>query len=365
MGRKRTRTGEAEEAGDGRHVDSHDTQDPATEAIEAWDAVCLDEVCTKPTPCPSLGWLRFGVTALDSSSCAKLSWASRHMRSAIRDAAAVRVVLGLGQGCIKNDLASNRLANPVLALSHLESLAHAPFLFQSLRGLLRLVVESAQVDSTAILLEAPSAGGRLCELVCEQVLDLDEHRQDDDGTRLQASTVARLASLMYQYAPPKDYAMALEGMLGRIMTTESPDGKKQHRKIAATQIIERGGAAAQLVHGLPNLLPATRTFKSLASKRKQVLATKLICQLVERLTFPAAEASIILQLSFPIDRAVGHEILQGQTGPFMHSLRVLESEVWNPDKLDKALDVLVIHAKRYYILVFESEMSCEQNQATA
>ena len=323
------------------------------------EAVHLDEVrCTKTLPGHVGCWgsLRHGVNALDSSSCAKLAWASRGAYHAVREAAALRIVLGLGQGCIKTDLASQHLANPVLALSHLESLANSPFLFDSLRGLLRCLLESCKDDSSAILLEAPPENDRLCDLLCEHVLEMDAWSQDGPtgeggdavlNAQLRASTVARLASLMYQYTPPDEVTM-LEGMLSQIMAPA------RHLKVDAASILERGGAAAQLVHGLPNLLPATRTFRSLASKTKKVPAAKLICQLVERLLFPSAEASIILQLSLPVDRAVSRQLLHGQTTSFMHNLHILQGEVWkDPDNMG-SLDILVIQAKKCYILVFEN-----------
>ena len=327
-------------------------------------AVCLD-ACAKPlVTCPAgLGWLRLGVNALDSSSCAKLSWASRDVCSAVRETTAARVVLGLGQGCIKHDLASNRLANPMLALSHLESLANAPFMFESLRGLLRFL-EFGKDGSSAILLEAPQSSQQLCELLCEQVFEASEGQDglDDDSKQLRASTVARVASLMYQYLPPADSMLVLESCLSHILGWVGPNGKGKHPKVDAASIIERGGAAARLVHALPNLLPSTRTFKDLASKRKKVWAARLVCQLLERLVFPSSEASLILQLSFPVGRAENRQILQGQTASFVQSMQVLQSEVWTKGK---TLDVLAVQAKRCYLLVFESLARQEHSQAMA
>ena len=329
---------------------------------EGWArSVCLDEVLnskhskhSKPAfqclpGCLPVG----GVKALDSVSMGKLASASRELYKAVRDGAALRIGLGLGHGCIQTDLPgpgpSRRLKNPALVLSHLESMANAPFLFASLRGLLRCLVETGRDESSAVLLEVSPEDDRLCELLCELVFETDVQSQDrkghsNDAAQIRASTLARLASLMYQYKPqsPDDGLRILERMLS-LRTI-------RHSKIDAAYIAEQGGVAAQLAHGLPNLLPTTRTCKSLASKTKKVFAAKLICQLLERLVFPLSEASIVLQFSLPAERAVSQQLMRGQTTSFMHNVHVLESEAWNAGK---TLDVFAIQAKRRYVLVLE------------
>ncbi|CAE7243974.1 unnamed protein product [Symbiodinium sp. KB8] len=288
---------------------------------------------------------------LDSSSMGKLTFTSRDLYFAVREAAALRIGLGLGHG-INADLASRRFENPLLVLSHLESMANAPFLFASLRGLLRCLVGRARDESSAILLEVSPGNDRLCELLCELVFETDTQSQErqghsNDAAQIRASTLARLASLMYQYKPPSpdDSLRILERMLS--LRTHP------HTKIDAAYIAEQGGVAAQLAHGLPNLLPTTRTCKSLASKTKKVFVAKLICQLLERLVFPVSEARIVLQFSLPAEKAVSQQLMQGQTTSFMHNVHVLESEAWNAGK---ALDVFAIEAKRCYVLVLEENV---------
>ncbi|CAE6920188.1 unnamed protein product [Symbiodinium sp. CCMP2592] len=332
---------------------------------ESWARpVCLDEVLNSKHSKPAFqclpGCLAVGgVKALDSMSMGKLASASRELYKAVRDGAALRIGLGLGHGCIQTDLPgpgpSRRLKNPVLVLSHLESMANAPFLFASLRGLLRCLVETGRDESSALLLEVPPEDDRLCELLCELVFDTDARSQDRQGSsndtaQIRASTLARLASLMYQYKPqsPDDGLRILERLLS-VRTN-------RHSKIDAAYITEQGGVAAQLAHGLPNLLPTTRTCKSLASKTKKVFAAKLISQLLERLVFPLPEASIVLQFSLPAERAVSQQLMRGQTTSFIHNVHVLESEAWNAGR---TLDVFAIQAKRRYVLVLEENAALQ------
>ncbi|CAJ1438878.1 unnamed protein product, partial [Effrenium voratum] len=254
---------------------------PVGRSSEEW----LLAVASVPGGCPP-AWLLGAVDLLPAPSCCRFSWASRLHLQSVREACGHRLALNLGEGFLRQDLVPP-VPNPILALSHLESLAHSGFLFSGLRHLLR----------------------------CRE--------------EVRASIAARLAALIYHYTPPRNWASAVETLL-RLCQGQGPELKT---------LLSKGGEVAQLLQGLPELLPKTRTAQQLKAGKMNI--TKLICQLLERLAYPPRQASLLLQISLPMDRA--NQVIPNQSDLFKQTLRALEGEVWC--KGDQSLDVIVVEAR--------------------
>ncbi|CAK9106747.1 unnamed protein product [Durusdinium trenchii] len=316
----------------------------------------------------------FGLEALSSNCCARLAQCSKGFYVAVRDAVAERITLSLADGCLQADLASHQLHNPILALSHLESLAHSQFLFGGLRGLLRSMVED-RPEAAICLLESPPSTDALCDLLFSQLAG---------GRAELASAWARLAALLYHYRTWLPSVLAL-------LLRASPRSSRVLAKGAS-------GELGQLLHGLPqvgrpgkpgrlevpkyflailepnqyqadsHVMPRASEGKSLAVGKLNV--TKLphgfgpsfaglepkgpdaelglegdaqytygtahtngtTCQLLERLVFPPANASLLLHLSLPMDGATC-AMDAAQSKSFLQNLKALE-------------DVIVIEAQK-------------------
>ncbi|CAL1130524.1 unnamed protein product [Cladocopium goreaui] len=270
----------------------------------------------------------YGVDALSSGCCGRLAACSKGFYLAVRKAVAERITLGLAEGCVQADLASTRLQNPILALSHLESLAHSQFLFGGIRALLRYM-------ASICLLESPPCPDALCDLLLSQL------RGDDDGSDGSAASAwARLAALVYHYQPPRTWQPPVESLLRR--------GAKRRSTKAATlaPLAAKGGELGQLLHGMPAVQPYTKTCKNLAIGKLNL--TKLICQLLERLVFPPQQTSLLLHLALPAAAALDADAAQPPC--FVQNLRVLEAEVWKEG--DGMVDILVLDAKKSYYVMF-------------
>eukprot|EP00434_Breviolum_minutum_P006226 symbB.v1.2.005491.t1/scaffold321.1/size229442/4 len=137
----------------GRKRGRNDAGDTTASCSALWAADVLDVADSEAQPVRPEVWC-YGVAALSSTCCGRLATSSKGFYLAVRDALAERITLGLADGCVQADLASNRLQNPILALSHLESLAHSQFLFGGIRALLRYMVEAHHPQASICLLES-------------------------------------------------------------------------------------------------------------------------------------------------------------------------------------------------------------------
>eukprot|EP00435_Cladocopium_sp_Y103_P018191 s2929_g4.t1 len=344
----------------GRKRGRNDDPTPFSTAPPAALAAARGAAVEAPDALPEV-WC-YGVDALSSGCCGRLAACSQGFYLAVRNAVAERITLGLAEGCVQADLASTRLQNPILALSHLESLAHSQFLFGGIRALLRymaprtdsglgVALETFCYQASICLLESPPCPDALCDLLLSQLRG-DSDAADGDA----ASAWARLAALVYHYQPPRTWQPPVESLLRR--------GAKRRGAKAATlaPLAAKGGELAQLLHGMPAVQPYTKTCKNLAIGKLNL--TKLICQLLERLVFPPQHASLLLHLALPAAAAPDADAAQPPC--FAQNLRALETEVWKEGDgtVEPGLcgnlrqgggarkDIIVLDAKKSYYVMF-------------
>ncbi|CAE8638168.1 unnamed protein product [Polarella glacialis] len=274
------------------------------------------------------------------------------------------------------------LQKPILALSHLESLAHSQFLFSAFRQLLRALWDGEGNggvggfrSGSSWLLEAPAGPDALCDALLERVFvprtsQANSDAADGEGTSVSStsppdireSNAARIAAMLYHYKPPDDWGLSLRSLMGDACAAPVNRGRKggargQARPAELASALARGGNdLQQLLHGVRELLPATRAVKELAEGK--VDAVRLVCQIMERLVFPPRLARMALQVSLPSGRPGGEPALLGQPPAFLRNLRALEEEAWSADA--GRLDIWAIEAgSLQYILLLEDHAAAD------
>eukprot|EP00931_Biecheleriopsis_adriatica_P123840 TRINITY_DN98920_c0_g1_i1.p1 TRINITY_DN98920_c0_g1~~TRINITY_DN98920_c0_g1_i1.p1 ORF type:complete len:374 (-),score=94.95 TRINITY_DN98920_c0_g1_i1:45-1130(-) len=321
------------------------------------DNVAFSLKSTRSASCPEVAWLRLGTAeALSSGCCARLSWTSRAMHVATKEVVAERIALAIHGSCLSADLRHDAEPDSLLTLSHLESMAHSPFLFAAVRGLLRAVWDRQGSEATSWLLESSAGPDALCDVLLARVF-LPPEAPDDaerNPSEVHASLSARLAALLYHYRAPEQWASSLHALLAAAQASTRQSGKRRqasNQKAELAAITAKGGELAQLLQGLPELLPATRAAVSLAEGKLDMV--RLLCQLVERLAFPPRSARLALQVSLPL----AHESkadLEGQTEAFLRNLDALEQEARVAEH--GPVTVWVLEAgDRQYVLLLEGQ----------
>jgi len=288
---------------------------------------------------PAAAWVQLACTALDAASCARLARASPALRDVVTSLVEEERVLGglVGSVLLGDMLATARGDRPLLALSHLESLAHAALLFDAARDLLRALQPRGGAGT---LLEVPGGTVDLCCALVGQFLCYTEQ----GGELVRASAVARVGALLYFFEAPVQWSSGLlrafrEWSRGSTATVVALHG--------------RGGSLSKLLHGIPHLLPATRLASDVRAGHADV--AMLLCQVLERLVFPLRSARLVLRVSFPVaeDNIPGVGSSPAQSSAFVHTLRALEKEASLPSTVG-SLDLWVVEAAgRHYVVSLE------------
>mmetsp|Transcript_88161 Transcript_88161/g.248039 ORF Transcript_88161/g.248039 Transcript_88161/m.248039 type:complete len:363 (-) Transcript_88161:69-1157(-) len=289
MGRKRRRQPNSDAAAPGSDAEPEEVPigNPATNAT-------VDADRSSQT-----AWLWLACTALASADCARLGRVSRSVHAIVEAAVAECIETSLSGGCIATDVTAGAMRRrPLLALSHLESLAKSSFLFDALRGLLRSLVRclgnGGEDSGGGWLLEVQGGSEELCDTLVRHVFTgaaSDPWKRD--------SAAARLQALLFLFAAPSQWTSALRDVLRQRADFAG-------RKVPSVELRNQGGAFGEFMRGLPRLLPVTKTASACRSGNVEPAA--LVCQLLERLTFPATDARLVLRAS------CGHVDESGGTG---------------------------------------------------
>ena len=190
---------------------------------------------------PSLGWLPLAAVMLDSSSCARVAQASRLARAGAVAVASERIEAGLCHGALTRDVVKD--GQPLLALSHLESLANSVMVFRVLREALR-----SSLGEGAWLLEV---SGALCDAIFKHVLEghgsapLSALLRHFDASRYgQPWSLGLLAAILRRSKRPAGNALVIGKDLGQFLLGA---GELLPTTAAAMAVIHAAGPARQLL----------------------------------------------------------------------------------------------------------------------
>lgn len=260
------------------------------------DAFHLEELASRAL-CGHAGYLarlveslRLGAFAgLSSVECVRLARVSR-VTQALAEALAADLVVARLRGSMLLHNAPTPRDRPLLALSHLESLARSQFALGAARELLALCGGQEQAS---VVLEVD--GGR--ESVTQAIATLAFSEALTDVGR-HDRILSSVDTLLSQYKPPQGEVWssallrALESRVRRCPVEELNTGL--------------GESLQAFLHGAADLLPITRTAQAATAETLEpFMAAKLCCELLERLLYPADKAALVLRFSYPAAELTG------------------------------------------------------------
>jgi len=290
----------------------------------------LETLCLNPDA--HVASLKLGCCFLDSLSCARLALSSHALHIVATSAVRDRIYVGLGGSFVADD-ALKASGNPLLTLSHLESLAHTSFMFGAARDVCRAAGAARGSDIDIWLLDVSGGARTLCKALLSQVF-----MQEQKGDLYWASSLANLSALIYHFDPPVRWLPDMYRTLQRGGST-----------VLVSDISDQSSTLQDLLHGFPNLLPLSCTGKSIRSGKFDT--GKLICQLIDRLTFPLCDRRLVLQLSASRAQGTLKLFSVDQPSDFKNVLATLEAEVLSADCTPFDLWILETGGRVYLLLV--------------
>lgn len=278
----------------------------ATDAADTAAAAALVAADAVLAHCPEALWVKFGCGALEAVACARTAGASRAFRTAAEAAARQRVHQILGGTQLWAD-AETPGERPLLALNHLESLAHSPFVFAAARDLLRAVFRRTapprgrresrygagrgSSGTGAISRFGEGAGGLgvtaayFVEVTSGQDIPsaVAELLLGSDGGDRRTNVEAQLEVMLRCFKAQEGWASVV---LDALASGDDED--------VVIPIASCGSALGEMLLGVGQLLPATRAATA-AQEGLPFRPARLFCQLLERLAFPPREAQLTLR----------------------------------------------------------------------
>eukprot|EP00933_Yihiella_yeosuensis_P055958 TRINITY_DN54938_c0_g1_i1.p1 TRINITY_DN54938_c0_g1~~TRINITY_DN54938_c0_g1_i1.p1 ORF type:complete len:356 (-),score=48.61 TRINITY_DN54938_c0_g1_i1:84-1151(-) len=308
---------------------------------------------------PDLEWVRLGVIDhLDGASCARLALCAQGLCAATAETVSGRIAATLIGSCIWADRISTSKATvpqPFLALSHLESLAQSQFLFASFRALLRAIWDDEGQGVSSTFLEADGTPESLCDIVLQARPGKDSDEEDLPSTTL-SSSAARLASLLYHFEPKtENWVSSFESFLGYACASAPRRGRQgggTPRDSQVEWLRSQGGDVEQLMLGVPELLPKTKTASLLAKTSGRLDAMKLLTQMLERLSFPVTSVEFALEIALPLTSDAGQALSKWQSQAFKRNLELFQREFW-PSGSGQLFMFAIKAANRHYVLALE------------
>eukprot|EP00427_Karlodinium_veneficum_P041393 CAMPEP_0169267924 /NCGR_PEP_ID=MMETSP1016-20121227/47457_1 /TAXON_ID=342587 /ORGANISM="Karlodinium micrum, Strain CCMP2283" /LENGTH=321 /DNA_ID=CAMNT_0009352463 /DNA_START=48 /DNA_END=1010 /DNA_ORIENTATION=- len=224
---------------------------------------------------------------LDNVACARIAHTTRSLRAVSEALVAERLQRALHESYVLRDaVAPHR--KPLLALSHLESLAKSELLFETSRDLLKLFyeVDSDDAEHSGVLLELDRCDdAKLCDAI--SMIAFPSSAACEQHKLLLRPLLAKAIS---QFRLPKDrwWVGLLKSLGRRCHSTQRERGM--------------GTSLKMFMNGVGDILPVTNVaLRATKSLESQATAASLLCQCLERLMYPASAEALVLHIALPVD----------------------------------------------------------------